>query len=247
MKLKDKKAIVTGGTRGIGKAIVYELASEGCNVVFTYHSSDEAAKVIEADAEKFGVKILSLKADASSLKDAEKTVSFALENLGGLDILVNNAGINKDNLLLRMSEEDFDSVINANLKGVFNYTKTCIKQMMNQRHGRIINISSVVALSGNAGQANYVASKAGIIGFTKAAAKEFASRNITVNSIAPGFITTDMTDRLNEKQKEAMLSLIPMKRIGLPSEVAKVVTFLASEDSSYITGEVISVNGGMYM
>jgi 3-oxoacyl-[acyl-carrier protein] reductase len=247
MKLKDKKAIVTGGTRGIGKAIVYELASEGCNVVFTFHSSHEAAKVIEADAEKFGVKILSIKADASSFKDAEKTVSFALENLGGLDILVNNAGINKDNLLLRMSEDDFDAVINANLKGVFNYTKASIKQMMNQRSGKIINISSVVALSGNAGQANYVASKAGIIGFTKAAAKEFASRNITVNAIAPGFITTDMTDRLNEKQKEAMLSLIPMKRIGLPSEVAKTVTFLASEDSSYITGEVISVNGGIYM
>jgi 3-oxoacyl-[acyl-carrier protein] reductase len=247
MKLQNKKALVTGGTRGIGKAIVLELAKNGCDVVFTYQSSDDAAKLVENEAAAFGIKAFSFKANASSFSEAEKTVSFTLEKLGGLDILVNNAGITKDNLLLRMTEEDFDKVISANLKSVFNYTKAVVKPMMSQRFGRIINISSVVGIIGNPGQANYVASKAGVIGFTKSTAKEFASRNITVNAVAPGFISTDMTGSLNDKQKEAILSVVPLKRIGTPEDVAKVVSFLASPDADYLTGQVISVDGGMAM
>lgn len=247
MNLKDKRAIVTGGTRGIGKAIVLELAGRGCNVVFTYHSSEEAAKQVEEEASKSGVKVLSIKANAAQFTEAEKSINFALENLGGLDILVNNAGITKDNLLLRMSEEDFDSVISANLKSVFNYTKAAVKPMMSQRYGRIINISSVVGIIGNPGQANYVASKAGVIGFTKSTAKELASRNITVNAIAPGFITSDMTEKLNEKQREAILNMIPLKKIGTGQNVAHAVSFLASGLAEYITGQVISVDGGMAM
>ncbi|MHB1687375.1 MAG: 3-oxoacyl-[acyl-carrier-protein] reductase [Ignavibacteriaceae bacterium] len=247
MNLTGKRAIVTGGTRGIGRAIVLELASKGCGVVFTFQNSEEAAKLLEAESQKFGVKILGFKADASSYIEAEKTVNFALENLNGLDILVNNAGITKDNLLLRMSESDFDNVISANLKSVFNYTKVSLKTMLSQRYGKIINIASVVALIGNSGQANYVASKSGVIGFTKSTAKELASRNINVNAVAPGYISTDMTERLNEQQRQAILSQIPLKKIGTPEDVAKVVSFLASHDSDYITGQVISVDGGMAM
>jgi 3-oxoacyl-[acyl-carrier protein] reductase len=247
MILKDKRAIVTGGTRGIGRAIVLELASKGCNVVFTYQSSIDAAKLVENEAEKYGVKIIGLQADASKYAEAEKTVNFALEKLGGLDILVNNAGITKDNLLVRMSEEDFDKVISANLKSVFNYTKAVAKHMIGQRFGRIINISSVVAIIGNPGQANYVASKSGVIGLTKSNAKELASRNITVNAVAPGYISSDMTEKLNDKQKESIISSIPLKRIGKAEDVAKVVSFLASPDAEYLTGQVISVDGGMAM
>lgn len=247
MKLKGKRAVVTGGTRGIGKAIVLELAAKGCDVVFTYQSSVDAAKQLESQAEKLGVKIFGIAADASIFFEAEKTLNFTLEKLGGLDILVNNAGITKDNLLLRMSEEDFDKVIAANLKSVYNYTRVAAKQMIGQRSGKIINISSVVALIGNPGQANYVASKAGVIGFTKASAKELAARNITVNAVAPGYISSDMTDKLNEKQKDAILSMVPLKRIGSPEDVAKVVSFLASSDADYITGQVISIDGGMAM
>lgn len=247
MKLKDKKAIVTGGTRGIGRAVVMEFASLGCNVVFTYQSSSEAAASIEKESEKYGVKVFSIRADASRMDEAEKTISFTLEKLGGLDILVNNAGITKDNLLLRMSEEDFDKVISANLKSVFNYTKASLKIMVSQRYGRIINISSVVALVGNAGQANYVSSKAGIIGFTKSAARELGTRNITVNSVAPGYIQTEMTDKLTDQQKEAILSQIPLKKMGKVEDVAKVISFLASHEADYITGQVISVDGGMAM
>lgn len=247
MKLKAKKAVVTGGTRGIGKGIVLEFASQGCDVVFTYNSSVEAAKKLESESGRYGVKILGLKADASQFIEAEKTIKFTLENLGGLDILVNNAGITKDNLLLRMSEEDFDKVINANLKSVYNYTKAAVRPMMGQRSGKIINISSVVAIIGNPGQANYVASKAGVIGFTKSTAKELASRNITVNAVAPGYVSTDMTEKLNDKQREAILALIPLKRIAAPEDIAKVVSFLASSEADYITGQVISVDGGMAM
>lgn len=247
MIFKDKRALVTGGSRGIGKAIVLDLASKGCNVVFTYSSSEQSAKEVEALSSNYGVKILSYKADASSYEQAEKSVTFTLENLGGLDILVNNAGITKDNLLLRMSESDFDNVINANLKSVFNYTKSVLKTMMGQRYGKIINITSVVALIGNPGQANYVASKAGVIGFTKSSAKELSSRNIMINAVAPGYISTDMTGQLNEKQKEAILSIVPLKRMGMPEDVAKVVSFLSSSDSDYMTGQVISVDGGMAM
>jgi 3-oxoacyl-[acyl-carrier protein] reductase len=247
MLLKNKKAIVTGGTRGIGKAIVLEFASKGCDVVFTFQNSVEAAKLIENEAEKFGVKLFGLQADASKFSEAEKTVNFTLEKLGGLDILVNNAGITKDNLLVRMSEEDFDKVISANLKSVFNYTKAVAKYMIGQRTGRIINISSVVAIIGNPGQANYVASKSGVIGLTKSNAKELASRNITVNAVAPGYISSDMTEKLNDKQKESIINNIPLKRIGSPEDVAKVVSFLASRDAEYLTGQVISVDGGMAM
>jgi len=255
MKLENKRALVTGGSRGIGKAIIMELAKNGCDIVFTTYSPNEAGslkdaedcKLVEAEVAALGRKAFSFKANASSLQDAEKTLEFTLEKLGGLDILVNNAGITKDNLLLRMTEEDFDRVISTNLKSVFNYTKVSVKPMMSQRYGKIVNIASVVGIIGNPGQANYVASKAGVIGFTKAAAKEFASRNINVNAVAPGFISTDMTGALNDKQKEAILSVVPIKRMGTPLDVARVVVFLASPDSDYLTGQVISVDGGMAM
>lgn len=247
MRLKGKRAVVTGGTRGIGRAIVKALAAEGCNVVFTYMSSEEAARSLEGEASTGDVKVLGIQADAAQFADAEKTVNFALEKIGGLDILVNNAGITRDNLLLRMAEEDFDNVISANLKSVFNYTKLSIKPMMGQRYGKIINITSVVALVGNPGQANYVASKAGVIGFTKSVAKELASRNITVNAVAPGFIATDMTAKLNDKQKDAVLTQVPLKKIGSAEDVAGTVVFLASPEADYITGQVISVDGGMAM
>jgi 3-oxoacyl-[acyl-carrier protein] reductase len=251
MKLKNKRALVTGGIRGIGKSILLDLAKNGCDVVFTYiitpYSNEDTARELENEVKQFGVKAFSILADATLSADAEKTVNFTLEKLGGLDILVNNAGITKDNLLLRMTEEDFDKVINVNLKSVFNYTKAAVKPMMNQRSGKIINIASVVGIIGNAGQSNYVASKAGVIGFTKATAKEFASRNITVNAVAPGFISTEMTGVLNEKQKEAILTMVPLKKIGTPEDVARVVSFLASPDADYMTGQVISVDGGMAM
>lgn len=247
MRLQNKRAIVTGGTRGIGKAIVYELAKEGCSIVFTYFSSDEAARKIEQELNSDSVKIFGFKADASSFNSAQETVNYALEKLGGVDILVNNAGVTKDNLLLRMSEADFDHVVNANLKSVFNYTKAILKPMIAQRSGKIVNISSVVGIIGNPGQANYVASKAGVIGMTKSNAKELASRNINVNAVAPGFIETDMTDKLNDQQKEAIVSGIPIKRLGKPEDVAKAVLFLSSNDSDYITGQVLTVDGGMVM
>jgi 3-oxoacyl-[acyl-carrier protein] reductase len=246
-KLENKRAIVTGGTRGIGKAIVLELASQGCNVVFTYNSSSEAAANIEAMSAGLGVKLFGIQADAARFSEAEKTVNFSLEKMGGLDILVNNAGITRDNLILRMKEEDFDQVIAANLKSVFNYSKLSVKPMMSQKYGKIINISSIVALIGNAGQANYVASKAGVIGFTKSLAREFASRNITVNAIAPGYVSTDMTEKLNEKQKEALLNQIPLGKIALPEDIAKAVAFLASSDADYITGQTLVVDGGLTM
>ena len=247
MKLLNKRAIVTGGTRGIGRAIVKELALNGCNVVFTYFSSDETARALENELNNDSVKVFGFKADASSFSAAEETVKFAIEKLGGVDILINNAGITKDTLMLRMSESDFDSVISANLKSVFNYTKAILKPMIGQRYGKIVNISSVVGIIGNSGQANYVASKAGVIGLTKSNAKELASRNINVNAVAPGFIETDMTDKLNDQQKETILTNVPLKRLGKPEDVAKTVLFLCSSDSDYITGQVLTVDGGMVM
>ena len=202
---------------------------------------------MEKESEKFGIKIFGIKADASKFAEAEKSIQFTLEKLGNLDILVNNAGITKDNLILRMSEEDFDAVISANLKSVYNYSKLSIRPMMKQRFGRIINIASVVALIGNPGQANYVASKAGVIGLTKSLAREIASRNITVNAVAPGYVSTDMTKDLNDVQKEAIMNQVPLKRIAEPVDIAKVVTFLASSSADYITGQVIAVDGGMTM
>lgn len=249
----SRRAIVTGGTRGIGRAIVKELASRSCcgvlfsDVAFVYNSCDECAEELMAEIDYPGTKIYAFKADATSLEQAQATVNEAIEKLGGVDILVNNAGITRDNLLLRMSEKDFDDVINVNLKSVFNYTKAVIKPMIAQRYGRIINISSVVALMGNPGQANYVASKAGVIGFTKSMARELASRHITVNAIAPGYIQTEMTEKLNEEQRQKLIQNIPLGRMGTPRDVAKVVAFLCSGDADYITGQVISVDGGMAM
>jgi len=249
----SRRAIVTGGTRGIGRAIVKELASRSCcgvlfsDVAFVYNSCDECADELMSEIDYPGTKIFAFKADATSLEQAQATVNAAIEKLGGVDILVNNAGITRDNLLLRMSEKDFDDVINANLKSVFNYTKAVIKPMIAQRYGRIINIASVVALIGNPGQSNYVASKAGVIGFTKSMARELASRGITVNAVAPGFIQTDMTEKLTEEQKQKLIQNIPIGRMGTPKDIAKVVAFLCSNDADYITGQVISVDGGMAM
>jgi 3-oxoacyl-[acyl-carrier protein] reductase len=253
MNGKTKRAIVTGGTRGIGRAIVKELAAKSCcgvlfsDVAFIYNSCDECAEELEREIGALDTKIYGFKADASSLQDAQKTVNEAIEKLGGVDILVNNAGITRDNLLLRMTEKDFDDVISANLKSVFNYTKAILKPMIQQRYGRIVNIASVVGLIGNPGQANYVASKAGVIGFTKAMARELASRNITVNAVAPGFIETGMTQKLDEKQREALLKNVPLGRMGTPEDIAKVVGFLCSPEADYITGQVIAVDGGMTM
>ncbi len=253
MSGKTKRAIVTGGTRGIGRAIVKELAAKSCcgvlfsDVAFIYNSCDECADELQKEVGSLDTKIYGFKADASSLEDAQRTVSEAIEKLGGVDILVNNAGITRDNLLLRMTEKDFDDVISANLKSVFNYTKAILKPMIQQRYGRIVNIASVVGLIGNPGQANYVASKAGVIGFTKAMARELASRNITVNAVAPGFIETSMTQKLDEKQREALIRNVPLGRMGTPEDIAKVVGFLCSPEADYITGQVIAVDGGMTM
>jgi 3-oxoacyl-[acyl-carrier protein] reductase len=249
----NKRAIVTGGTRGIGRAIVKELASKSCcgvlfsDVAFIYNSCDECADELQKEINNPMTKILGFKADATSLEQAEATVSEAIEKLGGIDILINNAGITRDNLLLRMTEKDFDDVINANLKSVFNYTKAVIKHMIKQRYGRIVNISSVVGIIGNPGQANYAASKAGVIGFTKSMARELASRNITVNAIAPGYIETDMTSKLSDEQRKKLTDMIPMSRLGKPEDIAKVVGFLCSQEADYITGQVIAVDGGMTM
>ena len=249
----NKRAIVTGGTRGIGRAIVKELAARSCcgvlfsDVAFIYNSCDECAEEIIQEISVSGTQIYAFKADVSDYEQTEEIVKAAIEKLGGVNILINNAGITRDNLLLRMSENDFDDVINANLKSVFNYTKAVIRPMIKQRYGRIINIASVVGLIGNAGQSNYVASKAGVIGFTKAMARELASRNITVNAVAPGFIQTDMTNKLTDEQKQAITQNIPMGRLGKPEDVAKVVGFLCSEEADYITGQIIVVDGGMTM
>ena len=248
-----KKAIVTGGTRGIGRAIVKELATrkiDGENfadVAFIYNSCDECAESLIAELEDSGSEVVAYKADVSSFEQVQNTVKEIIAKFGAVDILVNNAGITKDNLLMRMSEADFDRVIEVNLKSAFNFTKAVSRQMLKQRAGKIINITSVVGLTGNAGQANYAASKAGLIGFTKSVAKEFASRGINVNAIAPGYIATEMTEELNDSQKEALLGLIPLNRMGRPEDIAKAVAFLASDDASYITGQVITVDGGMVM
>jgi 3-oxoacyl-[acyl-carrier protein] reductase len=253
MSDRIKRAIVTGGSRGIGRAIVKELAAKVCSgilfsdIAFINDNSEECAAEIEREISIPGTKIYAFKADVTSFEDAQKTIDEAVKKLGGVDILVNNAGITKDNLLLRMSEKDFDDVISVNLKSVFNYTKAILKPMIQQKYGRIVNIASVVGLIGNAGQGNYVASKAGVIGFTKAMARELASRNITVNAVAPGFIETSMTKKLDEKQREALTKNIPLARMGTPEDVAKVVGFLCSPEADYVTGQVIAVDGGMTM
>ena len=249
----QKRAIVTGGSRGIGKSIVKELAERFngaillSDIAFINDNSEECAAEIQKEINNPNIKIHAFKADATSLTDAQATIDYAVEKMGGIDILVNNAGITRDNLLLRMSEEDFDRVITVNLKSVYNYCKAAVKHMISQKSGKIVNIASVVGVIGNAGQANYAASKAGVIGFTKSLAKEVASRNINVNAVAPGFIETDMTKKLNEVQREALYKNIPMGRMGLPEDVARVVGFLCSSDADYITGQVINIDGGMVM
>lgn len=247
MQLTGKTAIVTGGARGIGKSIAMTLAAAGANIVINYtRSSKEAEEVVE-EAKKLGVSALAVKADVSKNDEIENLVKEVLNQFGSIDILVNNAGITRDNLLIRMSEEDFQAVIDINLKGAFICTKHVSKVMMKQRTGKIINIASVVGVMGNAGQSNYAASKAGLIGFTKSIAKELAKRNINVNAVAPGYIETDMTASLPEKVRQAFMINIPMARGGLPQDVANVVLFLSSEYSGYITGQVINIDGGMVM
>ncbi len=243
--LEGKTAIVTGASRGIGKAIAVCFAAEGCNVAFTDLFDDENMKATEAELLSFGVKAKGYASDASSFSDTDRVVGHIVEDFGGVDVLVNNAGITKDTLLLRMTEDQWDAVINVNLKSVFNFTKAAQKTMLKQRGGSIINLSSVVGVSGNAGQSNYSASKAGIIGFTKSIARELGSRGIRSNAIAPGFIITEMTARIPEDARRAWEESIPLKRGGTPDEVAKVALFLASDLSSYVSGQVISVCGAM--
>lgn len=242
-----KVALITGGTRGIGKAIAIKFAEEGYNLVINYVSEKTDVKKLEEEFKQYNSDVLFVKTDVSNFEDCEKMIKDSIEKFGTIDVLVNNAGITKDNLLLRMSEEDFQKVIDINLKGTFNVTKNVVQYMMKKRYGKIVNLASVVGVVGNAGQCNYSASKAGIIGFTKSIAKELASRNILANCVAPGFIDTDMTSVLNDSVKDGIYSQIPLKRMGNSQEVAKAVYFLASEDNSYITGQVINVDGGMVM
>ena len=243
----NKLAIITGGTRGIGKQIALTFAKEGYNIAINYRTENEDLKNTKKEIEENNVKCFTFQGDVTNFKDCEQFVKQIVEEFGNIDVLVNNAGITRDTLLMRMKEEDFKQVIDTNLIGTFNVTKNVISYMMKARSGRIINISSVVGISGNAGQTNYSASKAGIIGFTKSLAKEVASRNITVNAVAPGFIDTQMTAVLKEDIKEEIAKKIPLKRMGTPQDVANVVKFLASNDSSYITGQVINIDGGMLM
>lgn len=245
--LKGKCAIITGASRGIGRAIALKLASLGANIVINYRSNEKEALDVENEIKGMGVETLCIKGDISKSEEVENIVASAKEKFGTIDIMVNNAGITKDGLILRMKEEDFDSVIDVNLKGVFNCLKAITPIMIKQKQGKIINLSSVVGITGNAGQVNYAASKAGVIGMTKSLAKEVGSRGITVNAVAPGYIETDMTEALGEKYKEEMKKNIPLKRLGTANDVAEAVAFLASEGADYDTGQVIQVDGGMLM
>ena len=245
MNLKGKIALVTGGTRGIGREIALRLAKEGANLAITYTSKEEQALDVVNEIKNHGVNAIAVKANVINNDDVLNMVKTVEEELGTIDILVNNAGITKDNLIIRMTEEDWDSVIDVNLKGVFLSTKAVARAMMKKRYGKIINISSVVGVNGNAGQGNYSASKAGVIGFTKSMAKELASRGVRVNAIAPGFIETDMTNILKEEIKNEMIKSIPLNSFGKPKDIANLVVFLAGEESDYITGQVIKVDGGM--
>lgn len=245
--LKDKTAIVTGASRGIGRAIALELAKRGAYVIVNYNGSKEAAEETVRAIEAAGGRAEAYQCDVSDCEACEKLICYAMDQRGRIDILVNNAGITRDNLLMRISEEDFDAVLNTNLKGAFHTMRLVSWHMLKQRSGRIINMASVVGVAGNAGQVNYAASKAGIIGMTKSAAKELASRSITVNAVAPGFIETDMTEKLSDKVKEQAVGQIPLGRFGSAEDVAKAVAFLASDDAGYITGQVIHVDGGMVM
>ncbi len=246
MAIQDRIALVTGAGQGIGRAIALKLAESGGDVVVVDINMEKANETVKA-VESLGRRGLALKHDISDTRSAEEMIEESVGKMGGLHILVNNAGIVRDTLLLRMQEDDWDAVLNVNLKGTFNCTRAAVKYMSKQRYGRIVNIASIVGEMGNPGQANYAASKAGVIGFTKTVAREFAARNITCNAVAPGFIETSMTEGLSDKVRKELSSHIPMKRLGSPEDVAESVLFLASDTSSYITGQVLSVNGGMYM
>ena len=245
--LKGQTALVTGASRGIGRSIALALADMGANVAVNYSGNEVAAAEVVAELHAKGVEAIALKANVGNSAEADALVKQVLDAWGKIDILVNNAGITRDNLIMRMKEEEFDQVIETNLKGVFNCLKAVTRPMMKQRYGRIINISSVVGALGNPGQANYVAAKAGVIGLTKSAARELASRGITVNAVAPGFIDTDMTRELPEDMREKLAGDIPLARLGKPEEIADVVTFLASSAAAYMTGQTLHVDGGMYM
>ena len=247
LDLSGKNALVTGGTRGIGRAIVEALARAGANVAFTYRSSAETAEALRADLEAGGATVLALQSDAADFDAAQATVQQVLDAWGSLDVLVNNAGVTRDNLLIRMSEDDFDAVIGTNLKSVFNLCKAAYRPMMKQRGGAVVNISSVVGVMGNAGQANYAASKAGIIGFTKSLARELGGRGVRANVVAPGYVATDMTDAMPEAAREAMTGSIPLGRTATPEDVANAVLFLSSDAGSYVTGHVLHVDGGLAM
>lgn len=247
MNVAGKTAVVTGGSRGIGRAICLELAGQGANIVLCYAGNESSAAETTAACEQLGVKALALRCNVADAGEMKAMMDTALAEFGRIDILVNNAGITRDGLLMMMKEEDFDAVLDTNLKGAFLCMKAATRTMMKQRYGRIVNLSSVVGLRGNAGQVNYAASKAGVIGMTKSAAKELASRGITVNAVAPGFIDTDMTASLPENARTALLSSIPVGRLGAAEEVAKAVAFLASDDAAYVTGQVLAIDGGMSM
>ncbi len=242
--IQNKTVLITGGSRGIGKGIVEYFIQKGAQVGFTYAGSKDLAEQLVAEYSGKG-KIIAYQSDASDFSASEQLIEKFIQDFGSIQVVINNAGITKDNLMLRMNETDWDSVINTNLKSVFNITKACIKPMMKAKQGSIINMTSVVGISGNAGQANYAASKAGVIGFTKSIALELGSRNIRCNAIAPGFIATEMTEKLDEKTREVWAEQIPLKRAGKPEDIAKACAFLASDDSSYITGQVLQVDGGM--
>ncbi len=244
--LEGKNAIITGGSRGIGKGIAQVFAQHGANVAFTYNSSSQSAEELASELEKMGVKAKAYQSNAASFQESQELVDKVVEDFGSIDILINNAGITKDNLLMRMSEEDFDKVIEVNLKSIFNMTKAVQRTMLKQRNGSIINMSSVVGVTGNAGQANYAASKAGIIGFSKSMAQELGSRNIRTNVIAPGFIETEMTEKLDEKTVQGWRDSIPLKRGGKPEDIANACVYLGSDLSAYVTGQVIHVDGGMH-
>lgn len=247
MKFAGKTAVVTGGSRGLGRAVCLELAKGGANVVLCYAGNEAAAKETTAACEALGAKALAVQCNVAKADEVKTLMDAAVKEFGRIDILVNNAGITRDGLLMMMKEEDFDAVIAANLKGTFLCMKAVSRIMMKQRYGRIVNLSSVVGLRGNAGQVNYAASKAGVVGMTKSLAKELASRGVTVNAVAPGFIATDMTAAMTDAAKEATLASIPLQRLGAPEDVAHAVAFLASDEAAYITGQVLCVDGGMAM
>ena len=245
--LTGKTAVVTGGSRGIGRAICLKLAGQGANIVLNFAGNEAAAEETRSQCEALGVRALAVKGDVADAEACNALIEKAVSEFGGVDILVCNAGVTRDNLLMRMSDEEFQKVIDTNLKGTFLCMKAVSRIMMKQRYGRIVNLSSVVGLRGNAGQVNYAASKAGVIGMTKSLAKELASRGVTVNAVAPGFIATDMTAAMTDAAKDATLAAIPMSRLGAPEDVARAVAFLASDEAAYITGQVLAVDGGMSM